>query len=148
MFTMSNKDFGQYVRKIRIDKGGEKYWSLRSVASRSGVSDSYLSQIENGKIKSPSFDIIRRLAEALKHPYLDLLDKAGYLPKEIPPELNIMKLLTDEVIEILNDPLAMKAATITHGVKKSTEPALAQVLEQLSAMDPDRIAALLKVIDP
>src|SRR6185503_16945446 len=141
MVIMVSKEFGQYLKKIRIQKGGRGHWSLRSVASRSGVSDSYLSQIENGKISSPSFDVLKKLSESLKHPYLDLLNKAGYLPEKLPPELEMMKILTDEVIEILNDPLAMKAASMTHRVKKSSEPVMAQILEQISNMDPERITA-------
>lgn len=35
--------------------------TLREVESMTGISNAYLSQLENGKIKKPSFDVVQKL---------------------------------------------------------------------------------------
>ena len=44
-----------------------------------GVSNAYLSQLENGKIKKPSPSVLHSLAEVYVVPYEALMEKAGYL---------------------------------------------------------------------
>jgi transcriptional regulator with XRE-family HTH domain len=55
--------------------------SLREVEEASGkaVSNAYLSQLENGKIKKPSPNVLHSLAEVYAVPYEALMEKAGYL---------------------------------------------------------------------
>lgn len=75
--------FGQYLRQIRESKGGKGFWSLSTVAARANISHSYLSQLETGQVEQPLPNILKKLAEALRHPYEDLMRAAGYLPPEI-----------------------------------------------------------------
>lgn len=82
MVTIMSTEIGKYIRLIRESHGGRGFWSIRSVASRANISNSYLSQIETGKVKQPLPDVLRKLSEALRHPYEDLMDAAGYLPSE------------------------------------------------------------------
>ncbi len=55
------KAFGLYLRRLRQSKN----WSLRDVEERTGgkVSNAYLSQLENGQKKIPSFEILEALAK-------------------------------------------------------------------------------------
>jgi transcriptional regulator with XRE-family HTH domain len=55
--------------------------SLREVEEATGkdVSNAYLSQLENGKIKKPSPNVLHCLAEVYAVPYEALMEKAGYL---------------------------------------------------------------------
>jgi len=58
-----------------------KRLSLREVEEATGkaVSNAYLSQLENGKIKKPSPNVLHKLAEVYAVPYEALMEKAGYL---------------------------------------------------------------------
>ncbi|WP_243555779.1 helix-turn-helix domain-containing protein [Priestia megaterium] len=72
---MKTEEFGLYLRNLRIDNN----LSIRQLSERSGVSNAYLSHVENGKRNVPSPDILRRLAEQLDVPYNVMMEKAGYL---------------------------------------------------------------------
>lgn len=50
-------ELGKYLQKLRKEKGK----SLRQVEQETGVNNAHLSQLENGKIKNPSKDIIKKL---------------------------------------------------------------------------------------
>ncbi|OPX23067.1 MAG: hypothetical protein B1H03_02725 [Planctomycetales bacterium 4484_113] len=53
--------------------------SARKLASRIGVSHSYISQVESGLIRKPSLSVLRRLAAALPGiSYWRLLEESGY----------------------------------------------------------------------
>lgn len=82
MVDKMNTGIGPYLRQIRKGKGGKGFWSIPTVAKRAGISNSYLSQLETGQVKQPLPDILKKLAESLRHPYMDLLRAAGYLPPE------------------------------------------------------------------
>ena len=68
---------GTVLADLRRAKG----LSLREVQEATGnsVSNAYLSQLENQKIKKPSPIVLRRLAEVYGAPYETLMEKAGYL---------------------------------------------------------------------
>jgi transcriptional regulator with XRE-family HTH domain len=51
---------GQVVRALREERG----WSLRLLATRAGLSESFMSQVERG-VANPSVASLRRIAEAL-----------------------------------------------------------------------------------
>jgi len=55
--------------------------SLRQVeeATDRAVSNAYLSQLETGKIKQPSPNVLHSLARVYSVPYEALMDKAGYV---------------------------------------------------------------------
>ena len=73
-----NSDFQQYLEIARKNKE----LSLRQVEQETGISNAYLSQIETGKIKQPSPNILYKLSELYDVPYNTLLELVGYpVPK-------------------------------------------------------------------
>ena len=70
-------EFGAVLADLRTAKG----LSLREVEAATGksVSNAYLSQLENGRIKKPSPNVLHRLAEVYAVPYESLMERAGYL---------------------------------------------------------------------
>lgn len=71
--TVENK-LGSYLARARKDRG----LSLRAVESASGVSNAYLSQLETGKIKTPSPTVLHSLALRYDVAYWQLMQLAGY----------------------------------------------------------------------
>ena len=76
-FVARSSELGALLADLRKAKG----FSLREVeeATGKGVSNAYLSQLENGKIKKPSPNVLHSLAEVYVVPYEALMEKAGYL---------------------------------------------------------------------
>ena len=70
-------ELGAVLADLRKAKG----FSLREVeeATDKAVSNAYLSQLENGKIKKPSPHVLHSLAKVYVVPYEALMEKAGYL---------------------------------------------------------------------
>jgi HTH-type transcriptional regulator, competence development regulator len=70
-------ELGTLLTDLRTAKG----MSLRQVeeATDRAVSNAYLSQLENGKIKKPSPNVLHSLAGVYAVPYEALMEKAGYL---------------------------------------------------------------------
>ena len=70
-------ELGALLADLRTAKG----FSLREVEEATGnaVSNAYLSQLENGKIKKPSPNVLHSLSEVYAVPYEALMEKAGYL---------------------------------------------------------------------
>ncbi|MBN1618754.1 helix-turn-helix transcriptional regulator [Candidatus Dojkabacteria bacterium] len=66
--------FGDYLKAIRKEKG----YTLRRAEELSGISNAYLSQLENGKIKNPSLSVIHKLSKAYETPYSTLMKFAGF----------------------------------------------------------------------
>ena len=74
--------FGDRIRAIRTTKG----FSQRALGERVGVSFTYISKVENGKLDFgdyPSEDLIRRLATALDADEEELLLLAEKIPEAI-----------------------------------------------------------------
>lgn len=75
------ESFGQYIKRIRETKG----LTLRQLYERSGVSNSYLSQLENagtskgGKTISPTLEVIAKIAKGLEVPLGQFLLESGQL---------------------------------------------------------------------
>jgi transcriptional regulator with XRE-family HTH domain len=76
-FAGSPSELCALLADLRMAKG----LSLREVEEATGkaVSNAYLSQLENGKIKKPSPRVLHSLAEVYVVPYEALMEKAGYL---------------------------------------------------------------------
>lgn len=66
-------DFGSILKHFREKKG----LSLAELGSMTGVSASYISRIEGGRRRTPSYPIVERLAEALGIPITHLIDVAS-----------------------------------------------------------------------
>jgi transcriptional regulator with XRE-family HTH domain len=69
-----NNHFGQYLRELRKSKK----LTIRQLEKSSGVSNSYLSQLENGLRDIPSPHVIEKLSEGLDASYEQLMLVAGY----------------------------------------------------------------------
>ena len=76
-FAGQPAELGALLADLRTAKG----LSLRQVeeATGKGVSNAYLSQLENGRIRKPSPNVLHSLAEVYAVPYEALMEKAGYL---------------------------------------------------------------------
>lgn len=70
---------GNLLKELRGNK------SLRKVAEETGLSHSYIADIEKGYRRdtktplNPSPDTLKRLSEAYNYPYKKLLEAAGYI---------------------------------------------------------------------
>jgi transcriptional regulator with XRE-family HTH domain len=71
---MDAKEFGSKLKEIRK----EKKLTLLDLKARTGYSDSYLSQIENGYKDLPKPALIRKLALGLDISHVYLMKLAGY----------------------------------------------------------------------
>ncbi len=66
---MSPKRLSTVIRELREAKG----WSQKALAERAHVTDAYIAMLETGKRKSPSLDVLNRIARALGVPVAKLL---------------------------------------------------------------------------
>lgn len=69
---------GSELRRIRKARGT----TLRGVEEGTGISNAYLSQLENGRISKPSPNFLYKLAEFYEVPYEDLMRAAGYVGED------------------------------------------------------------------
>lgn len=113
--------FGLKLKKLRTDKK----LSLQELSAKSGVSISYLNEIENGK-KYPKPDKINELAKALDTTYDQLVS------------LKINKNLTP-VVQVLNLKIINDFLFDTFGVDKS-------LLMSMMASAPTRLSALINSV--
>ncbi|MEM5832358.1 MAG: helix-turn-helix transcriptional regulator [Candidatus Aenigmatarchaeota archaeon] len=90
-----NGKLGQFLKKVRK----EKNLTLRFVEKRTGISNAYLSQVENNKILKPSPIILYKLAKCYKISYGYLMMLAGYpLPSQ-----KKKSYLNEEINNIFNE---------------------------------------------
>jgi transcriptional regulator with XRE-family HTH domain len=78
-------DFGDELKRIRESRG----MTVNQLAMYSEVSSATISRVENKKRGVPRPKYIKKLAEALKFPYTDLMRLAGYAGDEVTKELSI-----------------------------------------------------------
>lgn len=67
--------FGNYIRDLRKSKK----LSIRKLEQLSGVSNSYISQIERGERGIPHPEILKKLSDPLQTSYTELMYAAGYV---------------------------------------------------------------------
>lgn len=72
--THTKTELGIYLARARKNSG----LSLRAVEAETGVSNAYLSQLETGKIKTPSPTVLHSLALRYDVTYEHLMGLAGY----------------------------------------------------------------------
>lgn len=65
-----NTSWPKTLKETRVNMG----LSLRRAAEKSGLSNSYISQLENGKIENPSIGKVRMLMNVYGINFNDLLD--------------------------------------------------------------------------
>jgi transcriptional regulator with XRE-family HTH domain len=110
--------FGLKIKKLRE----EKEISLKTLATATGISISYLNEIENGK-KYPNTQKVSKLAEVFEVPYDQLV--ALKVNKELTPIANYLNL------DIVNEDLLS-----TFGIDK-------QALLSILIKEPLKVSALL-----
>lgn len=88
--------FGNEIRRIRQSKK----LSLKDVTEKSGISHSYLSQIENGKRGTPKPNMIKKISKGLDVPYIELMNKAGYITTETDSLFEAFGLSPSEIKEV------------------------------------------------
>jgi transcriptional regulator with XRE-family HTH domain len=49
-------------------------WSMAELAKKANVTDAYISQLETGKRKNPSLEVLKRIARALGVPVTERLE--------------------------------------------------------------------------
>lgn len=67
-------NLGEKIRQLRE----ERRLTQGQLASRSSLSQGYLSQLENGEVKNPSAAVLLRVAQAMSVDADDLFEAAGY----------------------------------------------------------------------
>jgi len=81
-----NGSLGALLKKTRKRRN----LTLRDVQKETGISNAYLSQLENGKIANPSPNILHQLAKLYEISYETLMSLAGYpSPSETKPAFRI-----------------------------------------------------------
>jgi len=76
----SDLPFNELLRKKRVEKG----FSLRRFAEKVGVSPTYLSHVEQGKVDTPpTAERVRRMAELLGENADEWIALAGRLPEDV-----------------------------------------------------------------
>jgi HTH-type transcriptional regulator, competence development regulator len=85
---MDAKEFGRKLKEIRK----EKKITLLDLKAKTGYSDSYLSQIENGYKDLPKPALLRKLAIGLDVSPIYLMNLAGYSDSYIDVENDLVKI--------------------------------------------------------
>lgn len=99
---MKNQSFGSGLKTARE----LRKLSLREVEEATGISNAYLSQLENDKIKSPSPHFLHKLAQVYELSYDDLMSAVGYIQSKRP---NAPKTLAGAALFSTNDLTAEEA---------------------------------------
>jgi len=121
--SKDDKHFGTLLRETRIEKG----FSLRKFAEKVGISPTYLSLVEKGKVeRPPTAERVRVMAELLDQNADQWIAKAGRLPddiaeiiknepEEMPALLRALKNYSPEELRKLTENLQKKGG---HGNKQ------------------------------
>ena len=81
MGAKGRRSFEGVLQKKRLAKG----YSLRKFAELIGVSPTYLSQVENGKVDTPpTVERVRKMAEVLGENPDEFIALAGRVPEDLP----------------------------------------------------------------
>jgi transcriptional regulator with XRE-family HTH domain len=121
-------DFGEYLRKLRE----AQKLSLREMAAKTGVSVSYITQIENGRRKAPGPEVLKRLAPAYNVPVRDLLKAAGYLDdiKEIRPTLSEEEEVERAFNYVISDPRYQSGTRVTGPITTEVKRFVVEMYEK------------------
>ncbi|WP_052088081.1 helix-turn-helix domain-containing protein [Paenibacillus wynnii] len=79
---MEDSDFGIFIREKRKAKN----LTLKQLAKISGVSQTYITNVENGKRGAPSPEILKKLSAPLGVDYVELMNKADYVSEHLIPQ--------------------------------------------------------------
>ena len=100
VFWDRDSDFGGYLKTVRERKG----WTTRDAAARFGVSQAYISKLENQVRKqAPGEDLIGRVAEVYGLDVREVMHEAGYR-FDIPRSLELKVSVDEAFRRLLNEP--------------------------------------------
>ncbi len=120
MIKSGNKTLGPLIKELRE---GKKL-SLREMEEKSGISNAYISQVENGQIRRPSPNFLHKISEVLDYPYELLMERAGHVvPKTGTAQKASKSKVSDE---------QRKAFAIFSTIKDLTEEEAEALLEFLN----------------
>lgn len=97
------KTLGQHLKFGRDGKG----FTLREVEDTTGVSNAYLSQLENDKIKKPSANVLYKLSTLYGMTIEGLLQAAGIVDKptsvklKVPKKIGIVSITDNEEQQLI-----------------------------------------------
>ncbi len=93
-------DFGAYLKAVRNRKG----WTTRVAAEKFGVSQAYVTKLENtDRKRPPGTDILRKVADVYGLDFREVMHEAGYR-YDIPPSLDLKMAVDEAFRKLLNDP--------------------------------------------
>jgi HTH-type transcriptional regulator, competence development regulator len=92
--TTKNNTLGSELREARE----VRKLSLRNVEDATGISNAYLSQLENDKVKKPSPHFLNKLAKLYEIDFVLVMEKAGYIDRKDKPDENTPKTLAGAVL--------------------------------------------------
>lgn len=117
---------GEYLKKARL----EHRLSLRQAEELSGVSNAYISLIENGIRKDPHPNILKNLARAYSLDIKEMMRVAGYLeekPSEKDEKTEIDRLYT----EAISDPAFSYGRRSKRNIDDQTKKLIATMYRKL-----------------
>lgn len=141
---MNTRDSGISLKQLRIDKG----LTAKELATKIGISQPYLSQIEAGS-RSASLELLGKIAEAVDVSYSELLKIACH---NTPFETYLMKFLLDD--RQSSPELVNMATDIKVLLEKATTSSNAQNIKpvfnghELTADEAARALAMLYILFP
>jgi len=107
------KQFGEVLRKARLAKG----YSLRKFAEKVGISPTYLSLVEQGKVESPpTADRVKQMAELLGENSDEWIALAGRVPGDLP---EIIQQQPTEMPELLREASGLTAEQLRKLTKQA-----------------------------
>jgi transcriptional regulator with XRE-family HTH domain len=86
MVCLTSHEFGKYLKELRKSKK----ITVKALADKSGVSQSYLTNVENNKRGIPSPEILKKISGPLGVTYEELMIKAGYWKEQYSKEDRIL----------------------------------------------------------
>jgi transcriptional regulator with XRE-family HTH domain len=121
MMESKTKSLGGLLKELRE----ANKLTLREMEKLTGISNAYLSQVENGQIKKPSPNYLFKISEVLNYPYESLMERAGHVvPKnrEISSESQSIKQSSEQ----------SKAIAIFSSIRNLTEEEAEALVEFLN----------------
>jgi transcriptional regulator with XRE-family HTH domain len=92
-------DFGGYLKAVRNRKG----WTTRRAAEEFGVSQAYITKLENADRKRPpGTEILKKVADVYGLDFREVMHEAGYR-YDIPPSLELKVAVDDAFRKLLGD---------------------------------------------
>lgn len=121
-------DFGEYLRNLRE----QRKLSLRDVAAKTGMSYSYLTQIEHGRRKAPGAELLKKLAPVYGVPVRDLLKAAGYLDdiEPVKPTLSEEEEVERAFQYVVSDPRYQSGTRVTGPITTDVKRFIVEMYEK------------------